>query len=135
MNKTLDEYFDDMKDLPKGPIRLRKKTPSAEAELKKPVSDAVEWLLGLAENGPDLAATAHVKAVHEAVELELNPSLEELADVALCLIGVAVHNGWSWEQVSAAMQDKVEVNKSRVWYQKLDGSWQHKELDTLTDES
>lgn len=25
MDKTLDEYFDDMKDLPKGPIRPRKK--------------------------------------------------------------------------------------------------------------
>lgn len=86
---------------------------------------AKSWLDNLAENGPDLRINAHKKAVHEARELAEDPSLEELADVAICLVGTLSDHGWTMEDWANAVLDKVGVNELRNWVQQSDGTWQH----------
>lgn len=97
---------------------------SAET-LATALSGAAHWLNALADDGPDLRIKAHVKAAHEAVELAEEPSLEELADVAICLVGTSLHHGWSSDDVAAAIIAKVKVNSQRTWGKTPDGSWQH----------
>lgn len=84
-----------------------------------------DWLLALAVDGPDLRVSAHVKAAHEAEEFRADPSLEEAADVLMCLIGALDYRGHSIADLAAAVAAKVEVNKMRTWAQQPDGSWQH----------
>lgn len=89
------------------------------------LSAASCWLNALADGGPDLRVKAHVKAAHEAAELAEDPNLEEWADVAICLVGTALHHGWDTEDLAAAVMAKVEVNAARTWGPTPDGSWQH----------
>lgn len=99
---------------------------SAEA-LASALSGAAHWLNALADDGPDLRIKAHVKAAHEALELAEEPSLEELADVAICLVGTSLQHGWSTSDIADAIMAKVAVNAERTWGQTPDGSWQHVE--------
>ena len=86
---------------------------------------AARWLNRLALDGPDLRVNAHRKAAHEAQELADDPSLEEFADVLICLVGTALAHGWTEDDVAAAVLDKVAVNSARTWAQEPDGTWQH----------
>lgn len=103
---------------------------SAEA-LSAALNGAAHWLNTLAEDGPDLRVKAHVKAAHEAAELAEEPSLEEWADVAITLVGTALHHGWGTGQLADAVTAKVAVNAERTWGQTEDGSWQHIEREPL----
>lgn len=89
------------------------------------LDEAVDWLRALATDGPDLTINAHRKAAHEAHEFAEDPSLEELADVLICLIGAADHRGWSQDDIAHAVSAKVKVNQARTWAQQADGTWQH----------
>lgn len=100
---------------------------SAEA-LGWALSGAAHWLNALADGGPDLRVKAHLKAAHEAAELAEEPSLEEWADVAICLVGTALQHGWTTDDLAEAVKSKVAVNAKRTWGQTPDGSWQHVEL-------
>jgi hypothetical protein len=108
----------------------------ASAAIQQAAEEAAAWLADLATNGLDLTVTAHVKTAHEAAELAANPTLEEWADVAICLIGTALHHGWSADDLAAAIQLKVEINRLRTWDHQPDGSWQHRPQSTAgaTDE-
>ena len=80
----------------------------------------------LAKDGPDLTEKAHLKAAHEAVEFSDEPSLEELADTIICLVVAAYKRDWTIADIAQAVDDKMIVNKLRVWDQQPDGTWQHK---------
>ena len=94
-------------------------------DLTLAMSDAARWLIALADDGPDLTINAHKKAAHEALELAAEPSLEEVADVLICLVGVVVHRRWSFSDVADAVNRKVAVNAAWMWEQRPDGTWQH----------
>ena len=95
------------------------------ADQLDPIRETANWLRVLASNGPDLTVNAHKKAAHEAVELASNPTLEEMADVIICLVGTALHHGWTFGQVMDAVHYKTAVNRARQWAQEPDGTWQH----------
>lgn len=95
------------------------------SEIDLALSDSARWLIALADDGPNLTLNAHKKAVHEAQELAERPSLEELADVAICLVGVAVRHGWTADDIAHAVRQKNGVNSRRRWFQLKDGTWQH----------
>lgn len=97
----------------------------APADLNESWRYAHRWLEWLREWGPDLTVTAATKVVREARELEDDPSLEELADVLIGLVGVASHHGWSLEQIADAVVAKTSINVQRSWVQQDDGTWQH----------
>jgi hypothetical protein len=96
-----------------------------KSELECALLDVGDWLVELANGGPDLMLNAHLKAAHEAQELADAPSLEEYADVLVCLVGVAITHGWFEADVAQAVQAKLAINKARRWAQKPDGAWQH----------
>lgn len=97
----------------------------AVSDLHMSLQDAAAWLVTLADNGPDLMANAHRKAAHEAVELAAEPTPEEWADVAICLVGTALGQGWDVSMLADAVAAKVRVNRARTWRQEPDGTWQH----------
>lgn len=93
--------------------------------LASALSGAAHWLNALADDGPDLRVYAHRKAAHEAAELAEAPSPEEWADVAITLVGTALHHGWDTGLLADAVMAKVAINAKRTWGQTPDGSWQH----------
>jgi hypothetical protein len=95
------------------------------SSLEKTLYNVRDWFDELREDGPDLTINGHKKAAHEAVELADEPSLEELADVVICLVAVCIHNGWTMAEVETAIKAKNAINKERTWFQKPDGTWQH----------
>lgn len=93
--------------------------------LARALSDAARWLIALADDGPDLRVNAHLKAVHEAQELAADPSPIEAADLLICVVGTALHHGWTVGDLANAVAHKVRVNSRRTWAQQPDGTWQH----------
>jgi predicted house-cleaning noncanonical NTP pyrophosphatase (MazG superfamily) len=91
------------------------------------LSASIDWLTELKkDNGPNLTEFAHIKLSHEAKELAENPSdIIELADILMCVAGVMIQNNWTSEQVNAAIDQKIEINKARFWVRLDDGTWQH----------
>lgn len=96
-------------------------------ELTAALTAASDWLRELRESGPDLTENAHRKTAHEAVELAANPTLEEWADVAICLVGTAIGQRWELGELARAVAVKVAVNRGRRWVQQSDGTWQHEQ--------
>jgi hypothetical protein len=86
---------------------------------------AAVWLNHLAAGGPDLRINAHRKTAHEAQELAEHPTPEEWADVAICLVGTALAQGWDADVLADAIAAKVAVNARRRWQQEPNGTWQH----------
>lgn len=88
------------------------------------------WLLELrGSGGPDMAPAAPAKLAKEAAELAADPtSLEEMADVLLCIAGVQIRNGWSDADLLDAVRAKIEINRARIWDQQPDGTWQHRSV-------
>lgn len=94
--------------------------------LTKAFERATTWMAELATHGPDVRLTAHLKTAHEAAELAEHPDdIEEWADVYICLAGVAAKNGWTFCDLSNAVDMKMSKNELRTWFQKPDGTWQH----------
>lgn len=54
------------------------------------------------------------------------PDLTELADVLICAAALMLRNGWTAEQVNAAIEQKTAINKARTWERVPDGTWQHR---------
>lgn len=102
-------------------------TPAAAGadRLAEALADAASWLNDLAEHGPDLRIHAHIKTAHEAQELAADPSVDEAADVLICIVGTALQRHWSTEELADAVAAKVAVNRARTWAQQPDGTWRH----------
>ena len=84
-----------------------------------------DWLRSRLQDGQDVITTAHLKAAHEAVEFAEEPTLEEWADVFICLVGAALHRGWEVADVAEAVRAKVAINQARTWAVNGDGTWSH----------
>lgn len=84
------------------------------------------WFNVLVARGFSLAAQ-HLKVKQEATEYADDPSLEELADVYITVIGALVQNGWSIDQLAVAVDTKMGINEKRTWRQQADGTNQHVE--------
>ena len=68
---------------------------------------------------------AHVKLAHEAHEFADEPSMEELADVMICIAGAMVQRDWKWDDLTKAIDAKMKVNYARTWTRLADGTWRH----------
>lgn len=82
-----------------------------------------QWLSELADTGPDLRVSAHHKAVHEALEFEETPIPNEAADVLMTLIGSLNHNGFTVDDLTKALQEILEKNRSSEWRLLDDGTY------------
>ncbi len=104
--------------------RIRPMSPDRIAlDLTAPTA----WHAALRASGPDLTEFAHLKIAHEAQELAAEPEhLIELADVLICAAALMLRNGWTAEQVNAAIEQKTAINKARTWERMPDGTWQHR---------
>lgn len=90
------------------------------------MAGADEWLQRLHHfQGIDLTENAHLKLLHEAQELADDLTLEEWADVAICLMAVAVGQRWSHSDLAQAVDAKVLKNMARTWEKQPDGTFQH----------
>jgi hypothetical protein len=98
-----------------------------EERLTEALTVSSEWLLFLRANGgPDMIASAHTKTAKEARELAETPdNIDEWADVVMCLIGTALQQEWSLDDLADAVMAKNAVNANRNWVQQPDGTWQH----------
>ena len=101
---------------------------TAPAGMSEAMAVGRAWLRELRDGGgPDMAPTAPAKLAKEAAELAANPtSVEEMADVLLCVAGIQVRNGWSDADLLAAVAAKIEINRARTWARQPDGTWQHR---------
>ena len=93
--------------------------------LAQALSGAAHWLNALADDGPDLRVNAHIKAALEAREFADDPCPIEAADVLICIVGAALHHGWTVGDLADAVAHKVRINAQRQWAQEPDGTWQH----------
>jgi hypothetical protein len=73
----------------------------------------------------DMTETAHLKVAKEAVEFSENPTLEEAADILICLYGAAFYRGWTLDDLECAIARKMNINRRRKWERQEDGTWQH----------
>lgn len=88
------------------------------------LDSSARWLEERRSDGQDMIVTASTKLVEEARELSEDPrSLEEMADVLICLRGVMIHNHWTWLDVARAVREKNLINLGRKWIQNSDGTW------------
>lgn len=97
----------------------------AIAALADAIGGSVAWFDDLRERGLDLTLKAHLKTVEEAGELADALSIEEYADVVICLTAVALGQHWSVGEIAAAIKAKNQTNRDRVWEQMADGTWHH----------
>jgi hypothetical protein len=97
----------------------------AIAALVEALVGSVAWFEDLRERGLDLTLKAHLKTIEEAEELAESLSLEEYADVIICLAAVALGRCWTLGEVAAAIKAKNETNRNRAWEQMSDGTWHH----------
>lgn len=111
----------------------RESEASDIGRLAEALSRAAHWLMALADAGPDLRINAHLKAAHEAQELADDPSPLEAADVLICVVGTALHHGWTVDDLANAVAHKVRINAARTWTQKADGTWQHNPVEALRE--
>lgn len=89
-------------------------------------TSVVLWLGDLKEKyGIDLGVGAHKKVLHEAQEYRDSPNLEEWADVFISLMSSAHAQHWGEAELIQAIEDKVGILRTRTWYQKEDGTYQH----------
>lgn len=79
----------------------------------------------LARHGPDLRINAHKMAAKEAVEFSETPTLEEAADVLICVVVALYYKGHDVDDLAEAIHQKMIINKKRSWTEQEDGTWQH----------
>lgn len=71
-----------------------------------------------------------LKATKEATEFNEEPSLEEAADVLVCITGWAVLSGHHLSDIVDAAIAKMNVNiHERTWERQDDGTYQHVNVD------
>ena len=90
--------------------------------LEGALDDAGQWVAGFHPNGIENQAK---KVAKEGAEFAETPTLAEAADVFITLAGSVVIQGWSWDEVAAAIRVKMVTNRGRRWAQLPDGTWQH----------
>lgn len=88
------------------------------------LEDAAAWA---AETFPDAGMINHRVKVMEEYREWLGStgsieSLEEAADIVICLAAWAERAGWNLEQ---AIQAKLEKNKTRTWKRQANGTYRH----------
>lgn len=106
--------------------RALARNPQDSHLLAAAVRDAATWMADLADGGPDVRITAAVKLLDEAAELAARPDdVEEAADVAICLIGHCLRQGWTARDLAAAIEAKTAKNRTRTWAMGPNGAWQH----------
>ena len=69
--------------------------------------------------------TQILKLQAELVEFLENPTLEEAADILVCLSGWAWHKGYSMEVLLDYWAAKNTINLNRTWTRQENGTWQH----------
>jgi hypothetical protein len=74
-------------------------------------------------------ANSHLKLAKEAVEFADDPSLEEAADILICLAAAAREQGWTLWDLAEAVERKNAINADRTWQQQDDGTYQHVEVN------
>ena len=95
-------------------------------EFAHEIRGAAYCLNNLAITGPDLRINAHKKTLQEAAELANEPaSIEEWADVVICLVAVALQNGWTVDELTKALRAKNDTNIARKWQRNPDDTYQH----------
>ena len=95
-------------------------------ELTHAMSKAAHWATELRDSGgPDLVEHARIKLGIEAREFAATPTLEEAADVLICLAVAMTREGLSLDRIAQAVEAKTIVNSARTWAQEPDGTWQH----------
>lgn len=81
-----------------------------------------------------LKCEAEIQEIKECLRLrfaDVNPIIEnssiaeEYADAVMCLFDSAGRAGISVEQVIEAFENKLEINKARVWKKNPDNSYSH----------
>jgi hypothetical protein len=78
--------------------------------------DASMWFTELAAQGIELRTpVTGQKLLKEAAEFAEAPSLEEAADVMICLLGHVLGLGYTIEQLAGAILAKSTVNRVRTW--------------------
>src|SRR5699024_4927389 len=91
-------------------------------KLDKLAASVGEFVRHVVPQGPTAPA---VKAVKEATEFAAEPSLEEAADVLICLLGWTELNDIPPGDLIEAALGKMQTNLARTWRQEPDGTWQH----------
>jgi hypothetical protein len=65
------------------------------------------------------------KLAEELAELRDDHSIEEGADVAVCLIGFFIKSGYECWQFLEALEAKTDVNLARTWKLQPEGFYKH----------
>lgn len=87
---------------------------------------SAQWFLDAQAAGVDMLPTAHLKTAEEANELADNPDdIVEWADVAICLVAVAMDKRWSVDELTAAISGKNTRNARRTWARGPEGTYRH----------
>lgn len=84
------------------------------------------WFGLLVSRGYDMSAQP-TKVKKEAIEFAEDPTIEELADVFITVIGAASVKGWSMDELAVAVDTKMAINEKRNWRKTDDGTYQHTE--------
>lgn len=96
------------------------------SDLLTGLDEAADWFLELRGQGIDMLPTAHLKMADEAAEAAAAPDdIVEVADVLICAVAHALNQGWTIEDLGAAVRSKMERNRARTWTQTTNGTWQH----------
>jgi hypothetical protein len=83
------------------------------------LKDANEWFDRVI---PHTAESDVLKFQEEAAEFVAEPSVEEAADVLMCLTHFCYLKGFD---LKAAVETKLAKNKARTWVKREDGTWKH----------
>lgn len=78
-----------------------------------------QWQEETFPNANPLSKIAHLKEeileVEEAISNNLPSKKSEYADCFLLLFGAAASDGLTYDDICQAIDDKMEINKSRKW--------------------
>lgn len=69
-----------------------------------------------------------VKEIDEVIAAPHEHKLIEYADVLICMQAAIGKDGFTWDEVLAAIEYKQAVLKRREWTQTADGTYQHVSL-------
>ena len=84
-----------------------------------------------AERWPQRPLAAARKVEREAWEFAADPTdITEAADVLITVCSWLAATGHSADELHAAVESKMHVNRARAWERRGDGSFQHVEVET-----
>jgi hypothetical protein len=67
--------------------------------------------------------------VQEAIDAPKSKRLMEYADVIHCIVAAASRDGYSADDLDAAVWAKLAINRQRTWVKMPDGTYQHSETE------